>query len=99
MNSLLRITLLLFMCSFSLAVAGEKVINIVVTAAFVSERGMSIYHELAKYMSKKMNRKVKIVSNLSYKNSDLLLDKGIVQVGFVCGLPYVEKKLRVSSNS
>lgn len=94
MNSLLRITLLLFMCSFSLAVAGEKVINIVVTAAFVSERGMSIYHELAKYMSKKMNRKVKIVSNLSYKNSDLLLDKGIVQVGFVCGLPYVEKKAK-----
>jgi len=70
----------------------EKGIKIVVTAAFVSERGMPVYDRLTKYISNKLNRDVKVISNLSYSHSDLLLDKGVVQVGFVCGLPYVQKK-------
>ena len=67
-------------------------VKIVITAAFVSDNGMHIYQELADYLSKKIRKDIKIVSNISYKNSDMLLEKGIVQVGFVCGLPYTHKK-------
>ena len=79
------------MSSFSLY--SQEKIKIVITAAFVSERGMPVYQKIADYISKKTNHEVNIISNLSYKHSDLLLDKGVVQVGFVCGLPYTHKKL------
>lgn len=73
------------------AVAAEKEIKMVVTAAFVSDRGLPIYGEMATYLSKKLGWKVKIVSGLSYSEADEMLDKGLIQVGFVCGLPYVHK--------
>lgn len=60
----------------------------VVTAAFVSESGMTVYEEISNYLSKTMVRSVKVVSGTTYQESDLLLEQGIVQVGFVCGLPY-----------
>lgn len=66
-------------------------IKIVITAAFVSERGLPVYEEIADYLSRKLQRSVKIVSGTSYEESDLLLQKGIVQIGFVCGFPYTQK--------
>lgn len=66
-------------------------IKIVITAAFVSERGLPVYQEIADYLAKKLKRNVDIVSGTSYEESDLLLQKGIVQVGFVCGFPYTRK--------
>lgn len=86
---------IIFFISFLILPASafsQDEVKIVVTAAFVSERGMPIYNELAEYISQELNQKTSIVSNLSYQHSNLLLDKGIVQVGFVCGLPYTHKK-------
>ncbi|MCW8853319.1 MAG: PhnD/SsuA/transferrin family substrate-binding protein [Gammaproteobacteria bacterium] len=60
----------------------------VITAAFVSEKGMPIYDELAKYLARKLNRNVDVISGVSYQDSNLLLKQGIIQIGFVCGLPY-----------
>lgn len=71
--------------------AENKRIRMVVTAAIVSDRGLSVYDELAAYISKKTGWQVEIVSGLSYEQADEMLDKGIIQVGYVCGLPYTHK--------
>ncbi len=71
--------------------AGKKDVKMVVTAAFVSSKGMHIYEEMARYFSRKLDWDVKVVSGLSYDESDEMLEKGTIQVGFVCGLPYVHK--------
>jgi len=68
----------------------EQKVVMVVTAAFVSERGMDVYKELADYLGKKTGYQTSIVSGTSYEVADLLLKKGHIQVGFVCGLPYTE---------
>lgn len=68
--------------------AGQHDIKMVVTAAFVSESGMPVYEEISRYLSKTMARSVQVVSGTTYHESDLLLEQGIVQVGFICGLPY-----------
>lgn len=86
-----RLTLFfaLICCSFSLF-ANDK-IKIVVTAAFVSEKGINVYSEIADYLSNKLNTPVALVTGTSYEESDMLLDRGIVQIGFICGLPYTQK--------
>lgn len=63
----------------------------VVTAAFVSERGMPVYQDIAKYLQNKLKRKMTLISGTSYSESNQLLEKNIIQVGFVCGLPYVQE--------
>jgi phosphonate transport system substrate-binding protein len=80
---------LLFATSF--ASAETPSIKIVVTAAMTSLKGMPVYDEMARYVARKLAWNVKVVSNLSYAEADNMLDKGIIQVGFVCGLPYVQK--------
>ena len=65
----------------------------IVTAAFVSESGMPVYQDLSRYLSKKLVRSVEVVSGTTYQESDMLLEQGIVQVGFICGLPYTRKAL------
>jgi len=72
--------------------AAEQGIKMVVTAAFVSDKGLPIYEDLAKYLGKKTGRDAKVVSGLSYDESDKLLNQGIIQLGFVCGLPYTHAK-------
>lgn len=70
--------------------AAEQRMNMIVTAAYVSERGMDVYKELGEYLGKKTGYKTSLVSGTSYEVADLLLKKGHIQVGFVCGLPYTE---------
>ena len=69
----------------------KKVVKMVVTAAIVSDKGMGIYEEMARYFSRKLSWDVKIVSGLSYSEADHMLDTGAVQIGYVCGLPYIHK--------
>lgn len=71
------------------ALAEKKTVKIVVTAATVSLSGMPVYDEMARYFSKRLGWDVKVISNLSYTESDNMLEKGVIQLGFVCGLPYV----------
>ncbi len=65
--------------------------KIVVTAATTSLKGVPVYGEIANYLAQKLRWNIKVVSNLSYAEADNMLDKGIIQVGFVCGLPYIHK--------
>lgn len=63
----------------------------VITAAFVSDKGIPVYDAIAKYLSDKLGWEVSVVSGLSYSEADEMLDSGLIQVGFVCGLPYTHK--------
>lgn len=71
--------------------ADKKDIKMVITAAFVSNKGMPVYENMAKYLSNKLGWQVGVVSGMSYNQVDNFLDKGTIQVGFVCGLPYTHK--------
>lgn len=64
----------------------------VVTAAFVSEQGLPIYRRIADYLARKTGYDINVVSGISYREADLLLSRGIMQLGFICGMPYVEGK-------
>lgn len=68
----------------------KEPVRMVITAAFVSNKGMFVYEKLAKYLSRKIHREVSVISGTSYSESDKLLEKGIIQVGFICGLPYTQ---------
>lgn len=67
-------------------------LRMVVTDAFVAEDGLPIYTRIADYLSDQTGHRVSTLSGLSYKEASLLLSRGIVQVGFICGLPYVRGK-------
>jgi phosphonate transport system substrate-binding protein len=66
-------------------------VKMVVTAAMTSLKGMAVYDEMARYVSRKLGWNVKVISNLPYDQADNMLDKGIIDFGFVCGLPYIHK--------
>lgn len=67
-------------------------LKMVVTAAFVSQKGMKVYQDIADYVGSKLGDEVKLISGTSYTESDLLLQHGVIQVGFICGLPYTHGK-------
>lgn len=69
----------------------QKEIRVVMAAAFVSDAGISVYDEIFSYMGKKLGRKVVFVSGFSYSTINSMLDSGMVDIGFICGLPYVIK--------
>ena len=67
-------------------------IRIVMSAAFVSESGVAIYDEIARYLGEKLQHKVAFISGFSYATINSMLDSGMADIGFICGLPYVMKK-------
>lgn len=73
------------------AAAPPDEVKVFVTAAFVSEKGLPVYREIAAYVGGKIGRKVTVVSGASYSEADMLIERGIVHVGFVCGLPYIHE--------
>ncbi|MEK6750322.1 MAG: PhnD/SsuA/transferrin family substrate-binding protein [Pseudomonadota bacterium] len=68
----------------------KKIVRMVVTQAYVSKAGMPVYEEMAQYFSKKTGFDVKIVTGLGYDEADKLLAAGKIDVGYICGLPYVQ---------
>jgi len=87
-HSLIYMVLLLPLPSLA---AQQSDLKMAVTAAFVSERGMPVYRDLAQYMTDKLDRKVSLISGVSYTEANMLLEKGVIQIAFVCGLPYVQE--------
>lgn len=69
--------------------AGHEPIRIVMSAAFVSESGVEIYDNIASYLGEKLQHKVVFVSGFSYSTINDMLDAGMADIGFICGLPYV----------
>lgn len=70
----------------------EKPIRIVMSAAFESNSGLDVYNDIFHYLGKKLGRKVEFISGFSYATINTMLDTGMVDVGFICGLPYTMKK-------
>ena len=85
------VSLLVMLSSSWVEAAASKKVKMVVTAAFVSKKGIPIYEDMARYFSKKLGWDVQVLSGLSYSEADEMLDAGVIQVGYVCGLPYVHK--------
>jgi len=67
-------------------------IRVVMSAAFVSDTGISVYDEILHYLGKKLQREVVFISGFSYATINSMLDSGMVDIGFICGLPYIMKK-------
>lgn len=92
--------LLVFFTRFSLAQEEPKTVNteplrIAMSAAFVSEAGVSTFEEIINYISQKTDLKIEIVTGLSYQTINTMIEEGALSGGFICGLPYVllnEKK-------
>lgn len=64
-------------------------IRVAMSAAFVSQSGVVVYRQITDYVAKKAGRKVELIDGLSYESINKMLGSGDVDVGFVCGLPYV----------
>lgn len=75
----------------SSARAESERLNVVITAAFVSDKGLDVYEDIAQYIGKEVGIDVRLISDTGYTVADMLLSQGIVQLGFICGLPYTHK--------
>lgn len=64
-------------------------IRVAMSAAFVSQAGVGVYRQITGYVGEKTGRKVELIDGLSYESISKMLASGDVEVGFVCGLPYV----------
>ncbi len=69
----------------------SRSLRIAMTAAFVSESGTHVYEEIAGYLGKKLKREVTFVSGLSYDTVNEMIDEHVIDLAFVCGLPYTMK--------
>ena len=67
----------------------DRPIRIAMAAALVSESGVGVYEEISDYLAARMDREIEFVTGLGYQTINDMLAAGAVDVGFVCGLPYV----------
>jgi len=73
--------------------AGEF-LHIAVTAAVTSQEGLPAYQKLADYLTQRTGSQNKMIGDLSYRTINAMLRAGAVDVGFICGYPYTELKVR-----
>ncbi len=64
-------------------------LKIALTAAFVSESGLGIYQEITDYLGQKLGRNIELVTGLAYESVNEMLELGVLDGAFICGLPYV----------
>lgn len=76
----------------------QPVIRVVMSAAFVSEAGVEIYDEIFHYLGQKLDLKIDFITGFSYTTINSMIDNGMVDIGFICGLPYVMKHDQPDSN-
>ena len=77
---------------------GHKEIRIAMSAAFVSGSGVDVYNELSNYLGKKLDYKVSFITGFSYSIINSMLNSGMVDIGFICGLPYIMNRDEPQSN-
>lgn len=68
--------------------AGEPRLRIAITPVLV-EHYLEVNQQLIAYVGEKLGRPTELVQRRSYKEISDLLEKGQVDVAFVCGRPYV----------
>lgn len=69
--------------------SGPRPVRIAMSAAFVSEAGIPVYDDITRFLSLRLGDEVEFVTGLGYSTINGMLESGVVDVGFVCGLPYV----------
>ena len=72
----------------------QEPIKIVMSAAFVSALGINVYSDMFEYLGKKLNHDIEFVQGFSYETINKMLNAGMIDLGFVCGLPYVMEKAK-----
>ena len=76
----------------------DATLRIVISGAFVSQAGIGVYNDIASYLQNKLNEKTEFIPGFSYSTINNMLIKGIANIGFVCGLPYVLMKEKASDS-
>lgn len=69
--------------------ATPRPFRIAMSAAFVSEAGIDVYSELSEYLANKTGNRIEFLTGFGYQTINEMLISGAVDMGFVCGLPYV----------
>ena len=67
----------------------QRPLRIALSAAFVSEHGVSTYRRLIDYLEDRLGRDIELVSGLGYDTINRMLNDGALDAAFLCGLPYV----------
>jgi phosphonate transport system substrate-binding protein len=88
MVGLLALVLLISTPRLSPAVAAESRLRIAITPVLV-EHYLEVNRQLITYVGERLGRAPDLIQRRSYKEISDLLEKGEVDVAFVCGRPYV----------
>jgi phosphonate transport system substrate-binding protein len=64
-------------------------VRLAMSAAFVSESGVGVYDQIARYITSKTGIQTEFVSGLAYGTINSMLEDGTMHCGFICGMPYV----------
>jgi phosphate/phosphite/phosphonate ABC transporter binding protein len=67
----------------------QVTVRVAMSAAFVSEAGVPIYRQITDYVGKHAGHRLELLNGLSYATINKMLASGDIDVGFVCGYPYV----------
>lgn len=83
-------TALIALCGFAAppGALAEPPVRVAITPVLV-EHYLEVNRQLVAYMGERLGRRTEIVQRRSYKEISDLLERGEVDLGFVCGRPYV----------
>jgi len=70
----------------------QKPIRIGVASMITPIETVKYYQDLVEYVSKKMDVPVEMIHRRTYEEMDRMLEKGEVDVAFICSAPYVRDK-------
>lgn len=69
--------------------APARPMRIALSAAFVSEPGVSVYQRIVEHLERKLGQDLELVTGLGYETINSMLTDGAIDMAFVCGFPYV----------
>lgn len=69
--------------------ASARPVRVALSAAFVSEQGVSVYQRIVEHLERKLGQDLELVTGLGYETINSMLADGAIDMAFVCGFPYV----------
>ena len=87
---LLAATMFLVALSFAVSVCAEDVVKIGVAAMISPKETSRYYTDMLNYVGQKIGKKVEIIQQENYTEMDAMLEKGAVNVAFICSGPYIK---------
>jgi phosphonate transport system substrate-binding protein len=73
-----------------------RVIGQLNIVSLMADNAAPTYRAIAAYLSQRLGLAVQLVEDVPWQQREQLLDAGLAQVGFICGLPYVQKHDRAA---